>query len=213
MQLMGIGDYARRMAGRAVRRGVRGATRIALEQIDKTSQRRGGPAIPIPDELRRKPRADRSRAKGPIVEGEVVSDYPGDYAARVNPEYSPDPDGHPDPGEIVWGWVPFEEDFSRGKDRPVLVIGHDGEWLLALMLTSRDHIAPSRNGLRAEHGNYWFDIGSGPWDRRGRPSEIRLDRVIRLQESAIRREGAVMPRATFDDVVRAMQHSRFSDPR
>lgn len=112
----------------------------------------------------------------------------------------------------MWGWVPFEDDYSRGKDRPVLVVGHDGRWLLVLMLTSRDHIDPSHNGLRADHGDYWFDIGSGPWDSRGRNSEIRLDRVIRMQESAVRREGAVMPRRRFDAVVRAMQHARFSDP-
>lgn len=27
----------------------------------------------------------------------------------VRTEYAPDPDGDPDPGEIVWTWVPFEE--------------------------------------------------------------------------------------------------------
>ena len=41
-------------------------------------------------------------------------------------EYSPNPDGKPDPGEIVWTWVPFQEDSSKGKDRPVLLIGRDG---------------------------------------------------------------------------------------
>ena len=46
------------------------------------------------------------------------------YAAR--------PDGRPDPGEIVWTWVPFEEDHTQGKDRPVLLIGRDGRWLLGL---------------------------------------------------------------------------------
>ena len=33
--------------------------------------------------------------------------------------YSPDPDGDADPGEVVWAWVPFEEDPAQGKDRPV----------------------------------------------------------------------------------------------
>ena len=40
--------------------------------------------------------------------------------------YSPTADGKPDPGEIVWTWVPYEEDYSQGKDRPVLLIGRDG---------------------------------------------------------------------------------------
>jgi len=44
---------------------------------------------------------------------------------RIGPvrmSYSPHTDGAPDPGEIVWTWVPFEENDGRGKDRPVLVV-------------------------------------------------------------------------------------------
>ena len=43
--------------------------------------------------------------------------------AAPDGSYAPAPDGEPDPGEVVWAWVPYEEDASRGKDRPVLVIG------------------------------------------------------------------------------------------
>ncbi|WP_374700269.1 hypothetical protein [Arthrobacter sp. JCM 19049] len=57
--------------------------------------------------------------------------YPGDYTAAVAVNYNPSLDGEPDPGEIVWGWVPYEEDHSQGKDRPVLLVGRDGKWLLA----------------------------------------------------------------------------------
>src|ERR1700761_1921415 len=32
--------------------------------------------------------------------------------------YAPDLDGRADPGEIVWTWVIYEDDPSRGKDRP-----------------------------------------------------------------------------------------------
>ena len=39
--------------------------------------------------------------------------------------YNPRTDGKPDPGEVVWAWVPYEEDASQGKDRPVLLIGRD----------------------------------------------------------------------------------------
>jgi hypothetical protein len=39
--------------------------------------------------------------------------------------YSPNLDGRADPGEVVWTWVTYEEDPSRGKDRPVLVVGRD----------------------------------------------------------------------------------------
>ena len=51
-----------------------------------------------------------------------VGRYPGDFTGVVRPVYAPDPDGDPDPGEIVWTWVPFEDDPSQGKDRPVLVV-------------------------------------------------------------------------------------------
>ena len=68
-----------------------------------------------------------------------AASYPGDFTGPLTPEYAPDPDGRPDPGEIVWTWVPYEEDHSRGKDRPVLLVGRDGPWLLALQLTSKDH--------------------------------------------------------------------------
>ncbi len=40
--------------------------------------------------------------------------------------YAPKANGKPDPGEVVWAWVPYEEDPSQGKDRPVLVIGTEG---------------------------------------------------------------------------------------
>ena len=108
-------------------------------------------------------------------------------------------DGAADPGEIVWTWVPYEEDDAQGKDRPVLVVGRDGGWLLGLMLTSKDHSRDAAD--EARWGRRWLDIGSGPWDRQGRPSEIRLDRVLRLDPAAVRREGAIMPRALFDTVV------------
>ena len=46
----------------------------------------------------------------------------------------------------------------------------------------------------------WLSIGSGPWDGEGRPSWVRLDRVLDVPETGIRREGAVCPRETFDRV-------------
>ena len=53
--------------------------------------------------------------------------YRGDFAGRATISYAPHADGQADPGEVVWAWVPYEEDATQGKDRPVLVIGEDGE--------------------------------------------------------------------------------------
>jgi len=115
-------------------------------------------------------------------------------------EYAPEIDGEPDPGEVVWGWVPYEDDPAQGKDRPVLLIGRSGEeqWL-GLQLTSKDHDRDAED--EARYGRYWMDVGSGGWDREGRPSEVRLDRLLVLDRSAIRREGAALDRAIFDAVV------------
>ncbi|MBB1010541.1 type II toxin-antitoxin system PemK/MazF family toxin, partial [Dietzia sp. SLG510A3-3B2-2] len=43
-------------------------------------------------------------------------------------------------------------------------------------------------------------LGSGPWDPEGRPSWVRLDRVLDVPEQGIRREGAICPRPRFEAV-------------
>lgn len=116
-------------------------------------------------------------------------------------EYSPVIDGRPDPGEVVWAWVSYEDDPSRGKDRPVLVLARDGNRLTALALTSKDHDRDEEQEARA--GRYWMDVGTGDWDRRRRPSEVRLDRVLTLDVYAVRREGAALDHDVFDAVVDA----------
>jgi hypothetical protein len=103
--------------------------------------------------------------------------------------YSPDLDGRADPGEVVWTWVTYEEDPTRGKDRPVLVVGRDRATLLGLMMSSQEKHAADRD---------WVGIGGGSWDEAGRASWVRLDRVLDVPEESIRREGAILERAVFD---------------
>ena len=117
--------------------------------------------------------------------------YPGDYRGPVRPVYTPDLDGDADPGEIVWAWVPYEEDHSQGKDRPVLVVGRDGDRLLGLQMSSQE---------KWDDDDGWLGLGSGPWDSEGRPSWVRLDRVLDVPEQGIRREGAICPKPKFDTV-------------
>ncbi|MGL3808026.1 type II toxin-antitoxin system PemK/MazF family toxin [Paeniglutamicibacter sp. R2-26] len=128
------------------------------------------------------------------VSGWEDGGYPGDFHGAIKPAYNPVANGEQDPGEIVWAWVPYEEDYSQGKDRPILLVGRDGKYLLALMLTSKDH----NNAGHSDRG--YVDIGAGPWDKQGRPSEIKVDRVIRLKPSGIRREGAVLEKRLFSRV-------------
>jgi hypothetical protein len=97
--------------------------------------------------------------------------------------------------------VPYEDDPSQGKDRPVLVIGRRGSTLSCLQLTSKDHDRDAED--EARYGRYWMDIGAGGWDAEHRPSEVRLDRLVVVEESAVRREGAILERPLFDEVVAA----------
>ncbi|MET9883190.1 type II toxin-antitoxin system PemK/MazF family toxin [Streptomyces sp. NPDC006430] len=111
----------------------------------------------------------------------------------VRTEYAPDPDGDPDPGEIVWTWVPYEENDGRGKDRPVLVVAREagGRTLLAVQLSSKRH-----DGDRE-----WVPIGTGPWDSAGRESWVAVDRVLRVHEAGMRREACALDRRRFQLVV------------
>ena len=112
--------------------------------------------------------------------------------------YAPSLDGDADPGEIVWTWVPYEDDPAQGKDRPVLVVGRDGRNLYGLMLSSQS----DRNGQR-----HWLALGPGEWDRTSRPSWVRLDRVLEVDEDGIRREGAILDRARFDRVAAILRRN------
>ncbi len=133
--------------------------------------------------------------------------YPGDFTGVPELEYAPRDDRAADPGEIVWTWVPFEEDVTNGKDRPVLVIGREGDWLLGLGLTSRDHDVDANQ--EARDGRFWVDIGSGAWDRQGRASEVRVNRVIRVHPGRIRRIAARLDEDRFRGVVVAVRrHAR-----
>ncbi|MEP7034392.1 MAG: type II toxin-antitoxin system PemK/MazF family toxin [Actinomycetota bacterium] len=131
--------------------------------------------------------------------------YPGDFRGLPEIRYEPNPgNGNvADPGEVVWTWVPFEEDHTQGKDRPVLVIGRDGPWLLALPLTSKDHDVD--RAQEAHAGRHWTDIGSGPWDSRRRGSEVRLDRIVRVDPDGVRRVGAVLDEHRFSQVAMALR--------
>ena len=51
----------------------------------------------------------------------------------------------------------------------------------------------------------WLDLGRGAWASQNGPSEVRLDRVLRLDPRTVRREGATLDRARFDAVAAALR--------
>lgn len=117
-------------------------------------------------------------------------------AADVAITYQPERDGDPDPGEVVWTWIPYEDDPTQGKDRPVVVIGVTGADLVVVPMSSQDH-----EGRRDE--DEWVEVGRGEWDRDGRVSHADVDRLLRVAPGVVRREGAILDRDDFDRVVRA----------
>ena len=110
-------------------------------------------------------------------------------ATGTSVEYSPDVDGDADPGEVVWTWVPYEDDPSKGKDRPVVIIGRTGSDLAGVPLTSKNK------------GRSTVAVGTGGWDPSGRPSFAKVDQLLVVSERDVRREGSVLHRRRFDAVV------------
>ena len=145
--------------------------------------------------------ADQRRDESPAGDaGRPPEGPPGrggayDYSGPFTVDYRPRRNGEPDPGEVVWAWVAFEDDPRIGKDRPIVLVGRirDGRFA-ALMLSSRD-----RGGQWG-----WLGLGTGSWDPDRRPSWVRLDRPLAVATSAVRREGASLPMAQYERIVTAL---------
>ncbi|MEJ7651190.1 MAG: type II toxin-antitoxin system PemK/MazF family toxin [Nakamurella sp.] len=161
------------------------AAQAALGQLTRSparTVRRTGPVGPS---------GNPSAAPSPGQRGATATDDadPGVFAAAAF-DYAPNPDGDPDPGEVVWTWVPYEEHDGRGKDRPVLLVARtSGDGLLGVQLTSKAH-----------NGADYLPVGSGGWDAEGRDSWAKLDRVLLVHPDGMRREGTALSRSAFDQV-------------
>lgn len=108
---------------------------------------------------------------------------------RLRPIYAPAVDGTPDPGEVIWTWVPYAEHDGRGKDRPVLIIARiDATTVAGCYLSTKQHRG-------------FISVGTGGWDGQGRESFLSPERVLRISDSGMRREGHVLDRARFEHVV------------
>lgn len=118
-----------------------------------------------------------------------------DGIAALVIDYAPDRDGAPDAGEVIWTWVPYEENDGRGKDRPVLVIGRaSAERVYAVRMTSKPH-----DGDRD-----YLSIGSGAWDSQGRESWVDIEQLYSVHDRGMRREAAVLDRGRYGRVAAAL---------
>jgi hypothetical protein len=119
-----------------------------------------------------------------------------DDVGKVTMAYNPDTDGDPDPGEVIWTWVPYEDDPTRGKDRPVLLVARaHNTTFLGVQLSSQDHSDDPE----------WVAVGSGGWDSGNRASWADLTRVLRVHAAGMRREGAALARDQYDEVAAALR--------
>ena len=198
---MDWGRVGQRLLRTAVRQAPRVIARVQRSQAARSAGagRPGPPAGAASGDAAGR-HADRRRASASTPEtaapgrGRPTRQRPTGQLAR-HLSYEPDLDGGADPGEVVWTWVAYEEDPTRGKDRPVLVVGRDGADVLALMLSSKGH-----DGERG-----WLALGPGAWDREHRPSWLRLDRVVEVEQADVRREGSILARDRFDVVAQRLR--------
>lgn len=119
-----------------------------------------------------------------------------DFRGPAIPEYAPQADSEPDPGEVVWAWVPFEEDPTQGKDRPLAIVGRAVEKpgdMVCFLLSSKGRGADDE----------WLPIGAGAWDDEHRESWVNIARPLAVTSEAVRREGGELSREQFDAVVNA----------
>ena len=128
---------------------------------------------------------------------------PGAETVRVDPDrmpnvrigYSPSRNGDPDAGEVIWTWVPYEENDGRGKDRPVLVIGRQSaDRVFAVRMTSKGR----------EFDRDYLPIGSGAWDSQGRASWVDIEQLYSVHTAGMRREAATLDRERYITVAKAL---------
>ncbi|WP_430646337.1 type II toxin-antitoxin system PemK/MazF family toxin [Agromyces sp. GXS1127] len=167
----------------------------AIRSLSTASGRRAPAPAPVTTDAAARPRTEPAE-DWPGREGPAATvELDPARVRRVRFGYTPERDGEPDPGEVVWTWVPYEERDGRGKDRPVVIVaaGAAGEFL-AVQLTSKP-----QDGDRDA-----VALGSGAWDGEGRPSWARIDRVFRVHADGMRREAASLDAVRYGRVVDAL---------
>ncbi|MGB3375121.1 MAG: type II toxin-antitoxin system PemK/MazF family toxin [Microbacterium sp.] len=174
---------------------------LAKEDPKRPSRTRHPDAVLKPDGRAGSRIAKRS-ARHPIDEVSPGQD-PVSATIQVEPErvqdvrvaYAPSRNDIPNAGEVIWTWVPYEENDGRGKDRPVLVIGRQSaERVYAVRMTSKAH-----DGDRD-----FLSIGSGGWDSQGRESWVDIEQLYSVHHEGMRREAAVLDRTRYDRVAQAL---------
>ncbi len=189
-----IGGYFDQLTRRG-RGGRRSTDDAGLDGGDTQSRPSPGDSPSIRDRLRDVVDKGRDAAKRTTERARGGARPPAAKPpdSTVTVEYTPALDGDPDPGDVVWVWVPYEEDPTQGKDRPVVLIGRRREALVGIPLTTKQHDNEAQ-----------VEVGTGDWDPKRRPSYARIWRMLDVDPAAMRREGAVLERDRFDRIITAV---------
>lgn len=109
-----------------------------------------------------------------------------------------------DVGDVVWAFVPFADDPSQGKDRPVAVVGVDRSGTLTAVYMTSNEGRANRPGVVA--------LSSGDWDPQGRRSWADTRRTVRVSPDDVRRFGATLPASQTAKLVRVWRATRAAQP-
>lgn len=180
---------------------------VAIRKLLVSSASGGTPPKGQPKTQQKAQQSQRSQPKlkaqprqqptdGEVSPGQYGEEQTRDITAaelrNLRFEYAPQPDGDPDPGEVVWTWVPYVENDGRGKDRPILIIGRiDSETVVGCYLSTKQH-------------RDYLPIGTGAWDPQRRESFLSPERLLRVTHEGMRREGVQIDRARFESAVRGV---------
>lgn len=176
-------------------------TRMLAKEDPKSPVRPQHPDAKLRPEGRTK--SSSSRPDAGLRDEAEAGRMPESETIQVDPErirdvavgYSPTHNDAPDSGEVIWTWVPYEENDGRGKDRPVLVIGRQSaDRVYAVRMTSKPH-----DGDRD-----FLSIGSGGWDSRGRESWVDIEQLYSVHHDGMRREAAVLDKGRYRRVAEAL---------
>lgn len=163
--------------------------RSSLQEREPAPQ--PGPAPVTPAPTRTASRGGQATPPAQPVAGPPPS-YPGDFEGPVPLDRIGGPGGSAT-GQVLIAWVPSREDLSRGDRRPVLVVGSEPGWLLAVeIITDVQPGAADR-----------LDIGTGEWD--GGEAQVLTDRIIRIHPGSAQETGSVVSRSRMLAVGRALR--------
>lgn len=185
-----VGEAIRRLVVGQLKEKQRGSqTSPQSRQLSKTKAR---PKLKSGTKQTRKSQEPVLHPAPDLPAGDETRDLTPAELRNVKLEYAPQPDGDPDPGEVVWTWVPYVENDGRGKDRPVLIIGRLSDTaVVGCYLSTKQH-------------RDFISIGTGGWDSQGRESFLSPKRLLRVTETGMRREGVQISRSRFETAVKGV---------